>query len=497
MSKKSKSNSLLNDMSYLNIGDLDVSKKGSTNNPKHRYEKNEKGSAPSFPNDGFYFNGQTVYPDEQLHQQQQPKNIQLTKDDFVFNPAKNKNASKGGMAHMIADEANAYHEDQEEEDEEAEDYDDGQEGAAGAYYPDDEEIEKNIKAPEMPNEFYQEIDHFLKKPPPKFQIDDPKNKKKKKTTETNNSRTQQQQQPQLQHEDPYFPPIHQTSYDLYQQEYKGMGGPPRIPDEEEQEQQSEEDEEEDEYYQQQQQQQYYQQPTGGKPPKQQQQQQQVKKKKNNPDQVYQNPINPHKSSKPRSIDPHLLKEAFAYTDQLLREAVIEEANSMINDPEANNPGPHQNKKGNKQPKSAPSDMNNASRAREMEEAYQNHQEERKGASHGGGSGGGGGSKKKSSSNKMGIVRNLKQQQSQQQLQSNRDNSQKNLHSSGFSVNTSMGETEGRDYKSNPVNYEDLVYNFQHGVNLDKLRRELSESKSSLASSEQLIRDLSSQFLRKK
>jgi hypothetical protein len=497
MSKKSKSNSLLNDMSYLNIGDLDVSKKGSTNNPKHRYEKNEKGSAPSFPNDGFYFNGQTVYPDEQqVHQQQQPKNFQLTKDDFVLNPSKNKNTSKGGMAHMIADEANAYHEDQEEEDEEAEDYDDGQEGAAGAYYPDDEEIEKNIKAPEMPTEYYQQIDHFLKKPPPKFQIDDPKdpkNKKKKKPTDNNNSRTHQQQQ-QQQQEAPYFPPIHQTSYDLYQQEYKGMvggGGPPRIPDEEEQEQQSEEDEEEeDEYYQQQQQQQY------GKPPRQQQQQQPLKKKKNNPDQVYQNPINPHKSSKPRSIDPHLLKEAFAYTDQLLREAVIEEANSMINDPEAKHPGPHQNnKKGNKQPKSAPSDMmDNASRAREMEEAYhQNHQEERKGASHGGGS------KKKSSSNKMGIVRNLKQQQSQQQsLQSNRDiSSQKNLHSSGFSVNTNMGETEGRDYKSNPVNYEDLVYNFQHGVNLDKLRRELTESKSSLATSEQLIRDLSSQFLRKK
>jgi hypothetical protein len=349
---------------------------------------------------------------------------QLTKEDFMISHKSQPGISQ--MDGMENEEDGGYYE-----------------GAGdGEDYEDEEEAEKNIKAPEMPNEFYQEIDMFLKKPPPKFKMDDPnansakKKKKKKDSPPDYNPPTSN-----------YLPPIHQTSYDLYQNEYNvDQLPPPAAMDYEDYPQDL------------------------GKPPR------KGKKKANNPDQVYQNPVNPHKGAKPKMIDSQLLREAFAYTDQLLREAVVEEANSMAHDQEAQQQ--QQQERGKRQAKSAPAEMM-SHKVKNLEDAYQH-----------GTTGGGGGGKKKGTNHRVGMIRNLKQQQQA-------EGAAKNIHSSAFSVVTNVQENESaHDSRRNPLNYEDLVYNFQHGVNLEKLRKELADSRQSLAQSEHVIRELSSQYLRK-
>jgi hypothetical protein len=51
-----------------------------------------------------------------------------------------------------------------------------------------------------------------------------------------------------------------------------------------------------------------------------------------------------------------------------------------------------------------------------------------------------------------------------------------------------------DPRKNAVDFDDLVANFQDGITLHKLRRDLEESKRSMKRSEDFLRQLSKDFL---
>mgnify|MGYP003353875718 CR=1 FL=1 len=60
-----------------------------------------------------------------------------------------------------------------------------------------------------------------------------------------------------------------------------------------------------------------------------------------------------------------------------------------------------------------------------------------------------------------------------------------------------GDSLETDSRRNPLNFDELVANFQNGTTLEKLRKELADSRSSLAQSETVIRELSGQYLQPK
>jgi hypothetical protein len=485
-SKKGKSSSaLVDDFSYLNMGEVEInkdpSKKGVTK--KNRYDQNLNHTNSS-KQLGFYFDGGNIendsslmggeeednedyFPDDNVNyysnKQQQPSNKSsrhpppLANSDFMI-----PSSSSGGEERRGGGESsNSYMGDDnfmENEDDEGVNYggeylDGGEEGEA--------EEGEEIVAPEMPNEFYEQIDHFLKKPPPKIKLDDPptstttdKSLKKKKIT------SKSRKADAVENAASYLPSIHQTSYDIYQNDYNVDQLPPpnMMMTEEDYEKGSNERRS----------------GSGGDHKK------STVKKKKDPANAYSNPLNPYKDSKPRMIDSNLLNEAFAYTDQLLREAVIEEAQSMMNDSEAQKKQQYQEH----QPRSAPADLLSATK-KGIEETYGQQSIAT------GGGGGGGSKKKKSSSNRVGMVRNLKQKNNG--FSSSSSTKPSFSQDNAFSVNTNIHDTEGPDLKRNTVNYDELIFNFQSGSTLDKLRKELAQSKQSLAQSENVIRELSGQY----
>jgi hypothetical protein len=489
-SKKGKSSSaLVDDFSYLNMGEVEInkdpSKKGVTK--KNRYDQNLKHTNSS-KQLGFYFDGGNIendsslmggeeednddyFPDNNVDyyssKQQQPSNKSsrypppLTNSDFMI-PSSSSGGEEGRGGGESSNSYMGDHNFMENEDDEGVNYggeylDGGEEGEA-------EEGEEEIMAPEMPNEFYEQIDHFLKKPPPKIKLDDPptstttdKSLKKKKIT------SKSRKADAVENAASYLPSIHQTSYDIYQNDYNVDQLPPpnMMMTEEDYEKGSNERRS----------------GSGGDHKK------STVKKKKDPANAYSNPLNPYKDSKPRMIDSNLLNEAFAYTDQLLREAVIEEAQSMMNDGEAQKKQQYQDH----QPRSAPADLLSATK-KGIEETYG---QQSIAAGGGGGGGGGGSKKKKSSSNRVGMVRNLKQKNSS--FSSSSSTKPSFSQDNAFSVNTNIHDTEGPDLKRNTVNYDELIYNFQSGSTLDKLRKELAQSKQSLAQSENVIRELSGQY----
>lgn len=267
----------------------------------------------------------------------------------------------------------------------------------------EEALELDDRPPEMPQEFYAQIDSFLNKPPPSFATED---KKKKKTPKAAKASTV----------DSTLPPV----------------------------------------------------PMDGDKEK-------KKSKKAVTGKVYAQP--PPAAAQERSIDPQLLKEAFEYTDKLLREAVLEEASE--------NPQTQALQKPNK--------GSNALARKIAAAAY-----------HGGGNIGGGEvfrqedsmrpypmsapaelpsnkpktSKKSLIAGGMGtvkMIRNLKQRVDGAPRRPTED----------FVVHR---EAEV-DLKRNPVDFDTLLANFQSGSTLDKLRKELAESQQNLAQSEEVVRKL--------
>lgn len=161
------------------------------------------------------------------------------------------------------------------------------------------------------------------------------------------------------------------------------------------------------------------------------------------------------SKKQKSIDPQLLREAFAYTDNLLRNAVLEEAAEQLDD-DSNDRSRRQGAQKDRKTHSAPAADNG----------------DRDYLFYGAPAG-------KGRNAPVNIVRSLKSKKKQQQ------SGGRPVHSETFSVK----KEEEQDLKRNPLNFEELVANFQSGATLDRLRKELEDSQNSLKQSKSAIRNL--------
>ena len=199
----------------------------------------------------------------------------------------------------------------------------------------------------------------------------------------------------------------------------------------------------------------------------------------------------------RAINNALLREAFAYTDQLLREAVIQESKEAKEKEkqellvaELSN---HRTVAEKILPKSAP-----------QAETVFGHPVE--GAAHfsktqkpsEGGSG-------------VSAIRKLRNKQASKQkghsnTHNNSSSSNNNNNSSSNSSHANNTNTMQSDFdvsadtevdlKKNAINFDDLVSNFQNGTTLKKLQRELQQSKQSMQRSQQFLKNLSLEYLNK-
>lgn len=165
------------------------------------------------------------------------------------------------------------------------------------------------------------------------------------------------------------------------------------------------------------------------------------------------------SKKQKSIDPQLLRDAFAYTDNLLRNAVLEEAAEQLDD-NTNDRSRRQGAQKDRKTHSAPAADNG----------------DRDYLFYGAPAG-------KGRNAPVNIVRSLKSKKKQQQQQ--HPSGGRPVHSENFSVK----KEEEQDLKRNPLNFEELVANFQSGTTLDRLRKELEDSQNSLKQSKSAIRSL--------
>lgn len=165
------------------------------------------------------------------------------------------------------------------------------------------------------------------------------------------------------------------------------------------------------------------------------------------------------SKKQKSIDPQLLRDAFAYTDNLLRNAVLEEAAEQLDD-NTNDRSRRQGTQKDRKTHSAPAADNG----------------DRDYLFYGAPAG-------KGRNAPVNIVRSLKSKKKQQQQQ--HPSGGRPVHSETFSVK----KEEEQDLKRNPLNFEELVANFQSGTTLDRLRKELEDSQNSLKQSKSAIRSL--------
>lgn len=294
---------------------------------------------------------------------------------------------------------------------------------------DDEEYnierESNDKAPEMPSEFYDQVENFLKRPPPSIGNIDGGKKSKKGSQEIKGSKSAKELM---------FPPIHKKS--PIQEDIKDI-------------------KELDDII------------SNTKESK------KKKKIRNIPNEsklYVANPLmNQNGSDKP-TINSQLLKEAFAYTDQLLRDAVLEEQ--------------YEKEKLSKQSSYKEvyqEDINN-----NHMDAYRKLQSKSAPTDHHLSQGNSGGSSKRNQ-NPVNMVRSLKSKSNKASKGSN--SSTKQTNDREFSIK----QDAEQDSKRNPVNFDELITNFQNGLNIDKLRKELDQSRKALAQSEDFIRQQMFQF----
>jgi hypothetical protein len=190
--------------------------------------------------------------------------------------------------------------------------------------------------------------------------------------------------------------------------------------------------------------------------------------------------NTNKPTNQRQFDHNLLREAFAYTDKLLKEALIEEANSSLENDGGD--GEYQNLPPRAQGKKAGA-AKGPSRTAPIEAVYVTPHPSSAPAS-----------KKKGDSSvyqtsaggSKGVVKKLRAKvPSESSLQAPN-------HDAAFNIGNDSGDVGRR----NPINFEELVSNFEGGVTLQKLRKELEESKQSMKQSENFMRQLSQEYFGK-
>jgi hypothetical protein len=180
----------------------------------------------------------------------------------------------------------------------------------------------------------------------------------------------------------------------------------------------------------------------------------------------------------RNFDHNLLREAFAYTDMLLKEALIDEANSAaIGAAAGNDDGYAVVPRGKAKKGSGALAHKPPSHAVPMESIYM--------APHPSSAPVGGKAKgevplsRPQASGSKGAVKKLRAKVP----------SESQLDNDTFNVNIDAGDVGRR----NPVNYDELIANFEGGLMLQKLRKELEDSKQSMKQSENVMRKLSMDF----
>lgn len=288
-------------------------------------------------------------------------------------------------------------------------YEQGGYGQNGATFGGEELLDENgenDKAPVMPSDYYDQVENFLRKEPPKIGdtmvTKDSKQKKKKK-------RQDEDEKPYSQI--PTLPPVN-----LPRRQLEAAAAEPKP----------------------------------------------AKRKSSGGE-----------SKKPKAIDPQLLREAFSYTDQLLRNAVLEEANEHQLEDD------YQDRSSNKKhaavqqrerkTHSAPQQAADAGADRDYLFYGAPAAKGRTGA--------------------VNVVRNLKSKKKQQNSGAGGPYGGgvggRPVHSDEFFVK----KEDEVDLKRNPLNFDELVSNFQNGVTLERLRKELEDSKNSLKQSKSAIRNL--------
>lgn len=153
----------------------------------------------------------------------------------------------------------------------------------------------------------------------------------------------------------------------------------------------------------------------------------------------------------RNIDPNLLMQAFAYTDQLVREAEEEEAKGGSAPHMTRPPLPGSDQSNH--PRSAPYDLDADTGGSQNQK------------------GGNGGRQK--SKKKGGVVKKLRTQ----------------TQNAGFSVPVMAEE----DHQKAAMDFDSLVANFQQGITLQKLQSELAASQQSMKQSEDFMKQLTREF----
>lgn len=193
------------------------------------------------------------------------------------------------------------------------------------------------------------------------------------------------------------------------------------------------------------------------------------------------------SKQSAGLDHNLLREAFAYTDRLLKEALIEEASSQgggDNDEYTQHRQPPTGKGNGKK-----SSNNNAqqraqpSRTAPIESIYMAphndvYQAPRKKADSAG-------------SNRAGPKGAVKKLRAKIPSESALGYGGEASDAAGFNIS---GDADVDSGKRNPINFDELISNFQGGITLQKLRKELEQSKQSMKNSENFMKQLSKEYL---
>lgn len=200
--------------------------------------------------------------------------------------------------------------------------------------------------------------------------------------------------------------------------------------------------------------------------------------------------NTNKTKTQTQFDHSLLREAFAYTDKLLKEAIIEEAAAGG---QAGEYGEHD---GSRQPAprgsskkltgksgsagAAPQGKPLASRTAPIESVYMAPHTDHQGGSGNRKKGDGAGKDRKS------VVKRMRAKIPSEAAMYGANNDTEGT----FNVSNDLDS----DNRRNPINFDELISNFQGGVTLQKLRKELEQSKQSMKNSENFMRQLSMEYL---
>mmetsp|Transcript_3161 Transcript_3161/g.6574 ORF Transcript_3161/g.6574 Transcript_3161/m.6574 type:complete len:333 (-) Transcript_3161:32-1030(-) len=198
----------------------------------------------------------------------------------------------------------------------------------------------------------------------------------------------------------------------------------------------------------------------------------------------------------RNFDHNLLREAFAYTDMLLKEALIEEAsqagsgNGTDTNMEYQQPQGKGKKMGGVGGGAQPKSTMSRSRTAPVESIYM--------APHSNATAhpssaparkkNNPGAPYQTSGSSKGVVKKLRSK-----VPSEASSTSGRAESGDFHISNDKDADTG---KRNPVNFDELISNFQGGVMLNKLRKELEESQQSMKKSENFMRQLSQEYFNK-